>query len=330
MEQTSTRPGSTRAAPPSRANLYVHIGRGRDYAWSATSGGNDATDTFAVAVRARRRPPDARLAPLLASPQCLPFEVLERRNAWGRPRRLDARGVETLRLLRTGCARERPRHHRGRPVALTTLRATYLRGPSRRQVRGAERPGPDPRPARLPARRVSDQRDVQLALCRQPLGRLLQLGPLPRSRPAREPGLPGLRRARLARGGAGAPRSAGGRPALLRELERQAGARAPRGRLELELLGRQPGADADPPDRVPRARLAADDARRAGAGDGRRRYGRPARAGGAAVGAAGARAPARPGAAARRRRAPRLGPARAPTGATATATAATRTPRPSR
>ena len=29
-------------------NLYVELGHGRDYAWSATSAGQDITDTFAV------------------------------------------------------------------------------------------------------------------------------------------------------------------------------------------------------------------------------------------------------------------------------------------
>ena len=29
-------------------NLYVQLGRGRDYAWSATSAGQDIIDTFAV------------------------------------------------------------------------------------------------------------------------------------------------------------------------------------------------------------------------------------------------------------------------------------------
>ena len=131
MEQDVHAPGiDARGAAFPGANLYVHIGRGRDYAWSATSGGNDATDTFAVPLC---EPGGGR--PTLASRhyslrgECLPFEVLERRNAW-RPNLADStpEGSETLRVLRTRVGLVSHRGTvRGRPVAFTTLRATYLR-----------------------------------------------------------------------------------------------------------------------------------------------------------------------------------------------------------
>lgn len=55
-------------------NLYIQLGRGRDYAWSATSAGQDIIDTFAVELcdathyRFRGR--------------CEPIEVLEKINRW--------------------------------------------------------------------------------------------------------------------------------------------------------------------------------------------------------------------------------------------------------
>ena len=42
------RPGiDARGASFLGLNLYVQLGRGRDYAWSATSAGQDIIDTFA-------------------------------------------------------------------------------------------------------------------------------------------------------------------------------------------------------------------------------------------------------------------------------------------
>src|SRR5204862_1202430 len=49
MEQDVHAPGiDARGAAFPGVNLYVELGRGRDYAWSATSAGQDITDTFAV------------------------------------------------------------------------------------------------------------------------------------------------------------------------------------------------------------------------------------------------------------------------------------------
>jgi len=64
-------------------NLYVQLGRGRDYVWSATSAGQDNIDTFAL----RLCEPDGS-APSIDSMHyrfrgaCLPIEVLERTNRW--------------------------------------------------------------------------------------------------------------------------------------------------------------------------------------------------------------------------------------------------------
>lgn len=103
-------------------NLYVELGRGRDYAWSATSAGQDMIDTFAV--------------PLCGDDQqhyvfrgtCTAMEKLERVNNWT-PSAADQTpaGTETLVAYRTklgivtGYGKVK-----GKPVAYTQLRSTYF------------------------------------------------------------------------------------------------------------------------------------------------------------------------------------------------------------
>ncbi len=68
MEQSIHAPGGPQGPPLDArgaaflgTNLYVQLGRGRDYSWSATSAGQDIIDTFArAAMRARRRQAHAR------------------------------------------------------------------------------------------------------------------------------------------------------------------------------------------------------------------------------------------------------------------------------
>ena len=70
---------STRAAPSFiGVNLYVQLGRGRDYAWSATSAGQDIIDTYAMSLCE----PGGGKATLESMHyryrgSCLPIEVLE-------------------------------------------------------------------------------------------------------------------------------------------------------------------------------------------------------------------------------------------------------------
>lgn len=110
-------------------NLYVQLGHGRNYAWSATSASQDIVDTFAV----RLCEPDGS-APSLDSMhyrhrgQCKPFEVLERTNSWT-PTLGDSTpaGSETLRALRSDLGLVSHRAMiRGKPHAYTRLRATYF------------------------------------------------------------------------------------------------------------------------------------------------------------------------------------------------------------
>jgi acyl-homoserine lactone acylase PvdQ len=101
-------------------NLFVQLGHGRDYAWSATSAGQDIIDTFAVPTCQDDGHYEFR-------GQCLPIEVLERTNTW-LPNLADqtAPGTQTLRVLRTklGIVRARGTVD-GRPVLFTSLRSTY-------------------------------------------------------------------------------------------------------------------------------------------------------------------------------------------------------------
>jgi acyl-homoserine lactone acylase PvdQ len=102
-------------------NLYVQLGRGRDYAWSATSAGQDNIDTYAV-------PTCQDDMHYLFRGRCLPVEVLERVDAW-QPSAGDSTpaGSQTLRALRTKLGLVAGRAIvRGKPVLLTRLRSTYF------------------------------------------------------------------------------------------------------------------------------------------------------------------------------------------------------------
>ena len=102
-------------------NLYVQLGRGRDYAWSATSAGPDNIDTYAV-------PTCQDDMHYVFRGRCEPVEVLERVNSW-QPSAGDSTpaGTETLRALRTKLGIVAGRANvGGKPVLLTRLRSTYF------------------------------------------------------------------------------------------------------------------------------------------------------------------------------------------------------------
>jgi hypothetical protein len=136
MEQDIHAPGGP-AGPPLDArgtafpgtNLYVQLGHGPDYAWSATSAGQDITDTFAV----RLCEPDGS-TPSKSSMhyrfrgECLPIDVLTKTNSWNTSvGDMTPAGSETYRAERTalGIITHRARIN-ARPVAFTRLRATYF------------------------------------------------------------------------------------------------------------------------------------------------------------------------------------------------------------
>ena len=130
MEQDVHAPGlDARGAAFPGVNLYVQLGRGRDYAWSATSAGQDIIDTFAVDLC---EPGGAQ--PTTASMHyefrgaCEPIEVLEQTNRWS-PTLADPTpaGAQRLRAERTKLGLVTARATiRGRPVAYTRLRSTYM------------------------------------------------------------------------------------------------------------------------------------------------------------------------------------------------------------
>jgi acyl-homoserine lactone acylase PvdQ len=130
MEQEVHAPSiDARGAAFPGVNLYVQLGRGRDYAWSATSAGQDNVDTFAVPLC---EPGGGK--PTMASRhyrfrgRCRPIEVLEKTISWT-PNVADPTpaGFRELHAERTllGIVIARARV-RGKPVVYTRLRSTYF------------------------------------------------------------------------------------------------------------------------------------------------------------------------------------------------------------
>ena len=110
-------------------NLYVQLGRGRDYAWSATSAGQDLIDTYAMTLCE----PGGGKATLQSMHysyrgSCLPIEVLQQQNSWQpSPGDDTPAGTQTLRAERTKLGLVAGRGTvRGRPVIFTKLRSTYF------------------------------------------------------------------------------------------------------------------------------------------------------------------------------------------------------------
>jgi acyl-homoserine lactone acylase PvdQ len=106
-------------------NLFVQLGRGQDYAWSATSAGNDVVDTVAVELCAA--PGDG----YRFRGTCRPFERLERTNSW-QPTAGDMTpaGTEKLVTLRTVYGPVVARATlKGKPIAYVSQRTTYFHEP---------------------------------------------------------------------------------------------------------------------------------------------------------------------------------------------------------
>ena len=121
MEQDAHGPGmDARGAAFPGTNLFVQLGRGRDYSWSATSAGNDNVDTFAL--------PLCDDTSYRFRGECEEIEVLERTNTWSpSPGDQTPPGSETLRAERTKMGIVTGRGEvDGKPVLFTTLRSTYF------------------------------------------------------------------------------------------------------------------------------------------------------------------------------------------------------------
>ncbi|MCF1647128.1 penicillin acylase family protein [Streptomyces indiaensis] len=112
---------SARGASFAGLSMYVELGRGQDYAWSATTSGQDIIDSYAVELCQD----DYHY---LYRGTCTPMERIEQKNAW-KPTTADgtAAGSYTLRVWRTKYG---PVEYRatvgGKKVAYTTLRSSFL------------------------------------------------------------------------------------------------------------------------------------------------------------------------------------------------------------
>lgn len=119
-----------RGAAFAGVNLYVQLGHGPDYAWSATSAGQDIIDTFALDLcNADGSAPTIDSTSYEFRGRCLPIEVLQRTNSWA-PTLADSTpaGSETLRTQRTKMGLVTGRATiKGKPVIYTSLRSTYGR-----------------------------------------------------------------------------------------------------------------------------------------------------------------------------------------------------------
>jgi acyl-homoserine lactone acylase PvdQ len=122
-------PIDARGAAFPGTNLYVQLGRGRDYSWSATSAGQDIIDTYAVKLCVPGGgTPTIDSDHYLFRGQCLPFDVLTRENSWSpTPADQTPAGSQTLTTLRTKLGVVIARAMiKGEPYAYTKLRFTYF------------------------------------------------------------------------------------------------------------------------------------------------------------------------------------------------------------
>jgi hypothetical protein len=109
-------------------SFYVELGRGLDYSWSATSAGQDITDTFAVELcePSGAKPTTASRSYLLRG-ECTPFDRLTRHNEW-KPTLADGTKAGSYDVVTLRSAYGLVSHTGkvdGKPVAFTALRSTY-------------------------------------------------------------------------------------------------------------------------------------------------------------------------------------------------------------
>jgi acyl-homoserine lactone acylase PvdQ len=119
---------SARGVAFAGVNLYVQLGRGQDYAWSATSAEQDITDTFAVPLcTVDGTAPTVHADHYRYHGQCLAMETLERRNTWA-PTVADPTPAGSYRLVtqrtKYGLVGSRGTVA-GQPIAFAQLRSTY-------------------------------------------------------------------------------------------------------------------------------------------------------------------------------------------------------------
>ncbi|MEU5846893.1 penicillin acylase family protein [Saccharopolyspora shandongensis] len=120
---------SSKGASFAGLSFYTLLGRGQDYAWSATTASQDMIDSYAVELCE----PDGRPATKDSNfyrfrGECLPMQTVERKNAW-QPNLGDNTPQGSYRLV-SFRTRYGPVTHRatvdGKPVAFAQARSTFL------------------------------------------------------------------------------------------------------------------------------------------------------------------------------------------------------------
>ncbi|MFE9423534.1 penicillin acylase family protein [Kitasatospora sp. NPDC006697] len=119
---------SARGAAFAGLSFYVELGRGQDYAWSATSAGQDITDTYAVPLCTTDGSPVTLTAQsYLYHGVCTPFDKLVQNDSWA-PTTADSTpaGSYSLVMYRSDYGLVTARGTiGGKPVAFTQLRSSY-------------------------------------------------------------------------------------------------------------------------------------------------------------------------------------------------------------
>jgi acyl-homoserine lactone acylase PvdQ len=130
MDEELEGPGiSARGAAFAGLSMYVELGRGQDYSWSATSASQDITDTYAVPLcEPDGSAPTADSNYYLYHGQCLAMDKLEVDDSW-KPTLADQtpEGSYKLIVYRTkyGLVQYRATEG-GKPIAYTSLRSSYM------------------------------------------------------------------------------------------------------------------------------------------------------------------------------------------------------------
>jgi acyl-homoserine lactone acylase PvdQ len=120
---------SSRGAAFAGLSFYVELGRGADYAWSATSAGQDVTDTFAVPLcNMDGSPATSSSTAYLYQGQCTAMEPLERDDSWS-PNTADSTPAGSYKLIvyrtKFGLVQARATVG-GQPVVYTSQRSSYM------------------------------------------------------------------------------------------------------------------------------------------------------------------------------------------------------------
>ncbi|HEV3357233.1 MAG TPA: penicillin acylase family protein [Pseudonocardiaceae bacterium] len=120
---------SSRGAAFAGLSFYVELGRGEDYSWSATSAGQDITDTFAIQLCNPDGSPATEASnSYVYNGQCTAMDALEQDDSWS-PTTADSTATGSYKLIvyRTnyGLVQSRATIN-GQPVAYTSQRSTYM------------------------------------------------------------------------------------------------------------------------------------------------------------------------------------------------------------